>query len=67
MTGTDEPKNAEPAAVTKAGGSAVKDKARKRRQRSRSVANAAILGGLVIMFYIITVLKMSGNGGAAAI
>lgn len=32
---------------------------RKRRQRNRSLALAAILGGLVVVFYAITIVQLS--------
>jgi hypothetical protein len=37
--------------------------ARARRQRSRNLAIAAVLGGLVVLFYVITIVKMSGANG----
>ena len=33
------------------------------RRRSRNVAIAAVLGGLVALFYAITIVKMSGTSG----
>ena len=36
---------------------------RERRQRSRNLAMAAVLGGLVVLFYVITIVKMSGPNG----
>jgi hypothetical protein len=34
-----------------------------RRQRSRNLAMLAVLGGLVVLFYVITIVKMGGTGG----
>ena len=34
---------------------------RQRRLRSRNIAIAAILGALVLLFYIVTIVKMSGS------
>lgn len=38
------------------------NKERMRRRRSRSLAIALLLAALVILFYVITVLKLAGNG-----
>ncbi len=40
---------------------------RKRRQRSRSIAIALILVGLVVVFYVITIIQIGNNtpGGAS--
>ena len=35
---------------------------RKRQQRTRNLALLAVLGGLVVLFYVITIVKMSGAG-----
>jgi len=43
----------------------ISDKERVRRRRSRSIAIAAILGGLVVLFYVITILKLAGDSGAS--
>lgn len=32
-----------------------------RRQRNKNLAIALILGGLALLFYLITIVKMSGN------
>ncbi|WP_196240253.1 hypothetical protein [Alsobacter soli] len=32
-----------------------------RKRRSRSVALALVLGGLVILFFIVTIAKLGGN------
>jgi hypothetical protein len=37
------------------------DKERKRRQRMRSVAIAWILVGLVLLFFIVTIVRLGGN------
>jgi hypothetical protein len=37
------------------------DKERKRRQRMRSVAIAWILAGLVLLFFIVTIVRLGGN------
>lgn len=37
------------------------DKERKRRQRKRSVAIAWILAGLVLLFFIVTIVRLGGN------
>ncbi|MEM9221638.1 MAG: hypothetical protein AAGB11_04455 [Pseudomonadota bacterium] len=37
------------------------DAERVRRRRSRSLAIAVILAGLVVLFYVITILRLSGN------
>jgi len=34
---------------------------RQRRLRSRNIAIAAILGALVVLFYVVTIVKMSGS------
>lgn len=34
---------------------------RKRRQRSRSIAIALALGGLVLLFYLATLVHLGGN------
>ena len=34
---------------------------RLRRRRSRNLAVAGILGALVVLFYIVTIVKMSGG------
>ena len=34
---------------------------RQRRLRSRNLAVAAILGALVVLFYVVAIVKMSGN------
>jgi hypothetical protein len=34
---------------------------RKRRLRSRNLAVAAILGALVVLFYVVAIVKMSGS------
>jgi hypothetical protein len=34
---------------------------RQRRQRTRSIAIALALGGLVLLFYIATIVRMGGN------
>jgi hypothetical protein len=36
---------------------------RERRQRSRNLAMLAVLGGLAVLFYVITIVKMSGTNG----
>jgi hypothetical protein len=33
-----------------------------RRQRNKNLAIALILGALALLFYLITIVKMSGNG-----
>jgi len=33
-----------------------------RRQRSKNIAIALILGALALLFYLITIVKMSGGG-----
>ena len=38
------------------------DAERRRRQRSRSIALALLLVALVVLFYVVTILKMSGGG-----
>lgn len=35
---------------------------RQRRLRQRNLATLAVLGGLAVLFYIITIVKMSGGG-----
>jgi hypothetical protein len=37
------------------------DKERKRRQRMRSLAIAWILAGLVVLFFIVTIVRLGGN------
>jgi hypothetical protein len=37
------------------------DKERKRRQRMRSVAIAWILAGLVLLFFVVTIVRLGGN------
>lgn len=37
------------------------EKERKRRQRMRSVAIAWILAGLVLLFFIVTIVRLGGN------
>jgi hypothetical protein len=37
------------------------EKERQRRQRTRSLASAWILGGLVILFFIVTIVRLGGN------
>ena len=37
------------------------DKERKRRQRMRSVAIGWILAGLVLLFFIVTIVRLGGN------
>ena len=37
------------------------DKERKRRQRMRSLAIAWILAGLVLLFFIVTIVRLGGN------
>ncbi|MBJ3777675.1 hypothetical protein [Acuticoccus mangrovi] len=37
------------------------ERERKRRQRGRSIAIALVLGGLVVIFYVITILQMANN------
>jgi len=39
------------------------EKERLRRRRSRSLAIALLLAALVVLFYVITVLKMAGSSG----
>jgi hypothetical protein len=39
----------------------VDDRERERRQRMRSIAIALALGGLVILFYIATLVRLGGN------
>jgi predicted nucleic acid-binding Zn ribbon protein len=34
---------------------------RKRRQRKRSLAIAWILAGLVVLFFIVTIVRLGGN------
>ena len=36
---------------------------RQRRQRSRNWAMLAVLGGLAVLFYVITIVKMGGANG----
>jgi hypothetical protein len=33
-----------------------------RRRRAKSIAIAALLAGLAVLFYLITIVKMSGAG-----
>jgi hypothetical protein len=33
----------------------------KRRRRARNIAIACVLGGLVVLFYLLTVFKLGGN------
>jgi ABC-type transporter Mla subunit MlaD len=33
----------------------------KRRQRTRSIAIALLLGGLVLLFFVVTMVKIGGN------
>lgn len=35
---------------------------RQSRVRSRNLAMSAVLGGLVLLFYVITIVKMGGGG-----
>lgn len=37
------------------------EEARKRRQAWRSIAIALALGGLVILFYVATIVRLGGN------
>ncbi len=37
------------------------EKERQRRQRTRSVAIAWILAGLVILFFVVTIVRLGGN------
>jgi len=37
------------------------DKERKRRQRMRSLAIAWILVGIVLLFFIVTIVRLGGN------
>ena len=37
------------------------DKERQRRQRMRSVAIAWILAALVVLFFIVTIVRLGGN------
>ena len=37
------------------------DKERQRRQRMRSFAIACVLGGLVVLFYAATIVRLGGN------
>ena len=37
------------------------EKERKRRQRMRSLAIAWILAGLVLLFFIVTIVRLGGN------
>jgi len=32
-----------------------------RRRRGKNIALAVVLGGLVVLFYIVAIVKMSGN------
>ena len=36
---------------------------RERRQRSRNLAMLAVLAGLAVLFYVITIAKMGGTNG----
>jgi len=44
---------------------AEQERERKRRQRSRSIAIALILVGLVILFYVVTIIQLGNNIGEA--
>lgn len=37
------------------------EKERQRRQRMRSVAIAWILAGLVVLFFVVTIVRLGGN------
>ena len=37
------------------------ERERKRRQRMRSIAIAWILAGLVVLFFIVTIVRLGGN------
>jgi hypothetical protein len=37
------------------------EKERQRRQRMRSIAIAWILAGLVVLFFIVTIVRLGGN------
>lgn len=37
------------------------EKERRRRQRKRSLAIAWILAGLVVLFFIVTIVRLGGN------
>jgi cell division septal protein FtsQ len=39
---------------------------RKRRQRARSIAIALVLAGLVVLFYVITIVQMGANAPGSA-
>jgi hypothetical protein len=39
----------------------VDDRERERRQRMRAIAIALALGGLVVLFYIATLVRLGGN------
>lgn len=50
------------ALVTKSNGQADRsDGDRERRLRNRNIAVAAILGALVVLFYVVAIVKMSGG------
>ncbi len=38
----------------------------RKRQRSRSIAIALVLAALVVLFYVVTFVKMGAGGGAPA-
>jgi hypothetical protein len=44
-----------------AGGSGVASEMHRRR-RGRNIALSVVLGALVVLFYVITIVKMSGGG-----
>ena len=37
------------------------EKERQRRQRMRSIAIAWILAGLVVLFFVVTIVRLGGN------
>jgi hypothetical protein len=37
------------------------DEDRERRLRNRNIAVAAVLGALVVLFYVVAIVKMSGS------
>lgn len=39
----------------------------KRRRRSRSIAIAVILAGLVVLFYVVTIVRLGGNVASRAL
>lgn len=43
------------------GGTDPQDAERQRRQRLRSIAIAVALGGLVLLFYVATLVRLGGN------